>query len=141
MIGAVSAPIAQSARERVSKATGLPEDRTFIAATHTHSVPGLAKQELECIQKYTEQLIVAMAETAVAALADRKEAKLYAGSMETENLNFIKHYKVRDNETGYLPSAVAYKYGSYEVDVTHMAPGTGEMVADTYIEMLKELKN
>ena len=42
---------------------------------------------------------------------------------------------------GYLPSAAAYKYGSYEVDVTRFAPGTGETVADTYVEMLKELKN
>jgi len=41
---------------------------------------------------------------------------------------------------GYLPSQAAYKYGSYEVDVTRFAPGTGETVADTYVSMLKELK-
>ena len=114
MIGAdictVSAPVAEPGRKRVSEATGIPEDHIFIAATHTHSAPGLAKQELECIKKYTEQLIVAMAETAVAAIADRKPAKMFAGSMETENLNFIKHYKVRDNVTGEL-SVLGDQYG------------------------------
>lgn len=114
MIGAdictVSLPIAEPARERVSAATGLPQDRIFIAATHTHSAPGLAKQELECIRKYTEQLICAMADTAVAAMADRKPAKMQAGSIETQGLNFIKHYKVRDNETGEL-SVLGDQYG------------------------------
>ena len=42
---------------------------------------------------------------------------------------------------GYLPSAVAYKYTSYETDITRFAPGTGEMVADKHVEMLRELKN
>ena len=115
MIGAdictVSLPIAQPARERVSQATGLPEDRIFIAATHTHSAPGLTKQELPCIQKYTEQLIAAMAQTAVAALADRKPATMYTGSIETKGLNFIKHYKVRDSVTGEI-SVLGDQYGS-----------------------------
>ena len=41
---------------------------------------------------------------------------------------------------GYLPSAVAYKYTSYETDITRFAPGTGESVADQFVEMLRELK-
>ena len=40
----------------------------------------------------------------------------------------------------YLPSMAAFKYGSYEVDTTRFKPGTGEEVADTYVQMLKELK-
>ena len=75
-ICAVGPIIAVPARKRVSEATGVPEDHIFIAATHTHSAPGLAKQELPCIQKYTEELIVAMVETAVAAIADRKPASI-----------------------------------------------------------------
>ena len=41
---------------------------------------------------------------------------------------------------GYLPSAVAYKYTSYETDITRFAPGTGEQVADAQVAMLRELK-
>ena len=40
----------------------------------------------------------------------------------------------------YLPSMAAFKYGSYEVDVTRFQCGMGETVADTYHQMLKELK-
>ncbi len=125
MIGAdictVSLPIAEPARKRVSAATGLPEDRIFIAATHTHSAPGLAKQELPCIQKYTEQLIVAMAETAVAAIADRKPATMKTGSIETKGLNFIKHYKAIETATGKL-HVLGDQYGTQagKVLVDHM---------------------
>lgn len=44
------------------------------------------------------------------------------------------------HHAGYLPSSVAYKYGSYEVDVTRFQCGMGETIADTYNQMLKELK-
>ena len=40
---------------------------------------------------------------------------------------------------GYLPSAAAFKYTSYETDITRFAPGTGESVADAQVEMLRQL--
>lgn len=107
----VSIPIAEPARKRVCETTGLPEDRVFITATHTHSAPGLAKQELPCIQKYTEQLIVAMVETAVAAIADRKPTTMKTGSIETKGLNFIKHYKAINPLTGEL-HVIGDQYGT-----------------------------
>lgn len=45
-----------------------------------------------------------------------------------------------DHSVGYLPSAVAYKYTSYETDTTWFVAGTGEKVADAYVAMLKEVK-
>ena len=122
----VNAPIAEPARKRVSEATGIAEDHIFITATHTHSAPGLAKQELPCIQKYTEQLIVAMAETAVAAIADRKPASMKTGSVETKNLNFIKHYKAIEPATGKL-HVLGDQYGSaagkvYQDHMTQVDP-------------------
>lgn len=41
---------------------------------------------------------------------------------------------------GYLPSMAAFKYGSYETDITRFAAGTGEAVGDTYLNMLRQLK-
>ena len=40
---------------------------------------------------------------------------------------------------GYLPSQFAYEYGCYESDCTHFKPGTGEQLAEKYVELLKEL--
>lgn len=39
----------------------------------------------------------------------------------------------------YLPSALGFENGGYEVDQSHFAPGTGEVVADKYVEMLTTL--
>lgn len=41
----------------------------------------------------------------------------------------------------YLPSALGFQNGGYEVDQSHYAPGTGEVIADLYVEMLTELHN
>ena len=41
---------------------------------------------------------------------------------------------------GYLPMEKAFDYGVYECFVTLAKPGTAEAVAQTYVDMLKELK-
>ena len=41
---------------------------------------------------------------------------------------------------GYLPSAYAFEYTSYETDITRFVEGTGEIVRDEYIRMLSEIK-
>jgi len=42
---------------------------------------------------------------------------------------------------GYLPVAYAFEYDSYEPNVTRFDKGTGEAVAESFIQMLNELKN
>ena len=116
MVGAdicTAGKVAIMGRERISKITGIDETKIYISATHTHSAPGLGKQELPCIQRYTEQMMVAYEEAAMEALADRKTAQMFIGSIETENLNFIKHYKVRDTTTGEI-SYIGDQYGTAE---------------------------
>jgi hypothetical protein len=41
---------------------------------------------------------------------------------------------------GYLPTLEAFEYGSYEAAVSSYARGTGETLAEKYVEMLKGLK-
>ena len=40
---------------------------------------------------------------------------------------------------GYIPSKAGFAYGCYESDCCRFLPGTGEVVADTFLEMLKEI--
>lgn len=40
---------------------------------------------------------------------------------------------------GYIPSKFGYEYTCYESDCSRFAPGTGELVADTFLETLKSL--
>jgi len=45
-----------------------------------------------------------------------------------------------NDKVGYMPSSPAYDYGCYEADITPFAKGSGELVADELVKMLKELK-
>lgn len=108
-------------RELVSKATGLPEERIYIAATHTHSGPGLYCDEFESVREYMAKFCKDLEDAAREAMADLKPAKMFAGSVETEKLNFVKHYKMRDRVTGEL-SCIGDQYGTEtgKIYVDHM---------------------
>ena len=45
-----------------------------------------------------------------------------------------------NGQMGYMPTLEAWRYTCYESDSTSYAPGTAEQIADTQLEMLKELK-
>lgn len=83
-------------RQMVADAVGVPQERIYMAATHTHAAPavGWADRIPEAKRfrtKFLDAIIVACKE----ALADRKPATMHAGSIETDNMNFVKHYKAR----------------------------------------------
>lgn len=80
-------------RTAVSAATGLPFDKILLCATHTHSTPDLYMTDMPAIPRYRKLLQDRCAQAAVEALADRKPATFEVGSMDTQRLNFVKHYK------------------------------------------------
>ena len=82
-------------RENVSKATGVPVENIVMSASHTHSAPDYGVKTTgqgEALNKLKNGLVKA-AET---AMEDRKEAKMYGGSIETEGMNFVRHYLMND---------------------------------------------
>jgi len=125
-------PFATNARLGVCAATGLTEEQVFIAATHTHSGPAMQRDDFDSIVQYKKQFIEAISTAAKEAIADLKPAKMYAGSIETEKLNFVKHYKVRDNKTGEI-SCIGDQYGTDtgKTYIDHMTK------ADTTLHVVK----
>ena len=81
-----------SARPVISQATGIPEENIYLCATHTHAGPDFSSSE-PSIATYIAQLVPAICQSAYDALADRKSAQMFTGSVETEGLNFVKHYQ------------------------------------------------
>ena len=81
--------------EEISKVTGVPTNCVFISATHTHSGPDVTSSEpvMEEYRIYLKEQMVKAAENAIADLAP---ATLYGSKTNTENLNFIRHYKMAD---------------------------------------------
>ena len=80
--------------QTISSMTGIPESNIFISACHSHAVPswGTCKLNPEASVEFKEGSIQAIIDAAMEALADRKPAEMYIGSVETENLNFTRHY-------------------------------------------------
>ena len=82
-------------RSDVAKATGVPEENIMMSGSHTHSCPDYSVDtgyQDEGLKKFHDGLIKA-AET---AMEDRKDAKMYGGSIETEGMNFVRHYLMND---------------------------------------------
>lgn len=80
-------------RQAIEKELGIPGTHVMIQGTHTHSAPDLWASPLDCMSRYLEQVVSACVQAAKDALADRSQADIYYGSVETVNLNFVKHYQ------------------------------------------------
>lgn len=95
-------PLCQRIREQLEQETGIKQEHIYICATHSHSAPAVRRTDMDCIRRYNEQVCGWFSRAAAEALEDRKPCAMYAGSIESENLNFVKHYKARDRHTGQL---------------------------------------
>lgn len=82
--------------DAVSLATGVPRENVIVCASHTHAGPDGASNEPNLVE-YAEEIVIPQScAAAVASLQDLKTARMSIGSVETEKLNFIKHYQYTD---------------------------------------------
>lgn len=82
-----------NARPVVAQATGVPDHQILVNSSHTHAGPDQGSSQFEGIQRWIALVNEQMVKAGQDAMADRKPATMSYGSIETENLNFIKHYK------------------------------------------------
>ena len=85
------------AEAQIAEATGIPAERIIMNCTHTHSGPAIG-YEYDSIKPYREKFYKAAVKAAETAIADMSGAEIYAGSVETEGLIFVRHYEM-DNGT------------------------------------------
>lgn len=104
-------------RQKVSKNTGIPEERIMIAVDHVHSAPDLYNTGESSIVQYSTFLIEKMVSAAEAAIEDLKPATLSAGSDTVENLNFVRHYNLEDGHV--RGPSFGLQYDSPKVSHTH----------------------
>ena len=79
-----------SIRGRINSKTGVPKENIMVSITHTHSAPQASAM--------SSQLMNAAQEAGEEAMADRKEAKMFISKANTENINFVRHYKLQNGE-------------------------------------------
>ena len=82
-------------RALISEETGVPAENIQIAGTHTHAGPAVGGGEPQVL-KWKPIYVNALLNSAKAALADRAPTKLYGAKVQTEQMAFVRHYKMDD---------------------------------------------
>ena len=85
-----------TARKKISEKYGIPMVRIIISASHNHSSPDMGNASEPNVGKWTPQLIDLLVKCADMAMKDRAPAEMYTTIVETENLNFVRRYKLED---------------------------------------------
>ena len=82
-------------RTNMSAVTGVPHDKIFVGATHTHSGPAMSKNndaEIAWHKEYEAALRMAAQD----AMKDLAPAKLQAATKVIDGMNFVRHYLMND---------------------------------------------
>ena len=80
-------------RPLVSEQTGIPGDHIMLHGTHMHSGPDLNNTKEQSIVNYIDYLNPRLVQVILESIEDLKPAELSYGSVETQGLNFVKHYQ------------------------------------------------
>ena len=82
-------------RREIAQEHGLPFENVQVASTHTHSAPAIT-MNTPAMAKYREKYCEGLKEAARKAMADRTDGVIYIGNAYTDNMNFVRHYKMAD---------------------------------------------
>jgi len=117
---------AKDAKAAITRATGVPEEYILLNATHTHASVSI-RSDWDGVREYRKLFCASMARAGVDALADLAPAQVYYGDTMTEQMTFVRHYKLSDG------SYAGANFGSFK---------NGEVVghsseADGQLQMVK----
>lgn len=119
----------RQARLLISGATGVPQENIHIGGTHTHSGPAVGGNE-PLVLEWQPIYMNALLKAAQNALADQAPATLYGAKVQTEQMNFVRHYKMEDG------SYAGSNFGDFSKTIVgHATEGDEEM---TLIKMDRE---
>ena len=111
-------------KEPISAATGVPMDKIYVAATHTHNAPALRLRTVAGNVRYEGYALAQMAVAAAKAMIDRKPAHMEIAAVDAPHMTFCRRYM---NTEGGL-------YNSTIPTMTKLGP---EEEPDTQLQVLK----
>ena len=109
-------------KAQIEAELGVPADHVMISGIHNHDAVAANHDHLPEILRFHERYQQGMFAAAKAAMADRKPARLFAGSAITNKMNFIRRYIMDD---GSLIGDNAYGTGT--VIVSHESDADPEL--------------
>lgn len=118
--------LANRVRDVLCAEFDLPRENVQIAATHTHSAPGLSEVDTPEMRAYYEKYVSGLVEAGRKAMGNRFPAVAYVGFTPTERMNFIRHYKIADG--GYAGA----NFGNWSAGVVGHASNN-----DSWVQVIK----
>lgn len=79
-------------REYCAREFGIPGQLVMVAGTHTHAAPDQHNFAEPSMDNYRKLLDQRLPECVALAMADRREAAMYMGQVETQGMNYVRHY-------------------------------------------------
>ncbi|MBE7034416.1 MAG: hypothetical protein E7406_09350 [Ruminococcaceae bacterium] len=98
-VAGIEQKISAEYREIINKATSVPTDNIFISCTHTHTGPEVNNEKLPFVSEYREFLGKRLADVALFAVNDLKDAKMGYGVGKAENVAFVRRFIMKDGST------------------------------------------
>ena len=125
-----------AAQAAIAEATGIPEENIILNTTHTHSGVSI-RSNWDGVDAYRSKYQQAAVRAAETALADRSPAEMYYGSVETENMVFVRHYLLENGTT--------YGNGHGTTSGTqikeHLYPSDGELQVIKFVRPAEDKKD
>ena len=105
--------ITKEVRQLVADATGVPYSHVMMSASHTHSGVSHAMIQNPHLLTHKEQYKELCVQAAKDAVADLKPAQMHGTFSRPENLNYVRHYVLKDGtyqayKLGLLPEGTVY---------------------------------
>lgn len=88
----------EQVEEWIEERLGIPGTNLIVTSTHTHAAADFTVKGVETIEETVEIYREGVYKACELALADRKPAEVYIGSIETEHMNFVRHYTYVDED-------------------------------------------
>lgn len=109
-------------RARIEEELGVPASNVMIVSTHSHSAPDTTSTHAS-MTSYAQIYVEGCVQAAKDAMADRAKATMYSGSVETENMTFVRHYTMADG------TVAGPNFGDWSSGITgHVGDNDPEMI-------------
>jgi hypothetical protein len=98
----LSNPFVKKAFPAITAATGVPRDRIYLHATHTHTGPAdwrrksFTEEENRLVMQYSDMRAAKLADAGRLAIADMAPAQIGAARTICRNVSFIRRYRMKD---------------------------------------------
>ncbi len=120
----ISVGLAEYLHRLIEAETGVSKDNIILNVTHTHAAPATDLLGSDTYLKgYAAIFFDGIVNSAKAALDDLSECTgLFAGTLEINNMNFIRRYECEDGSYASVTTKITSPRVAYETDVDNHMP-------------------